>query len=157
MVALYFGSSGYLKFVKTGNKTDENNEYFSLWILNTDYLPHNEIGLIDLPKAINQRIALQRGCFTNVRQFPAENSQKSRIIYQHLKPDSPFREDYILLQEVLSQHHLDYTLLKINIPTSLAYSTFKHCDHMGFNAATLLKDIKVYMNEYNILKNHEST
>lgn len=138
LVALYFACSGALKSSGTDSK-------FSLWIMCTDSIETvKDLKVIDVPKALNQHISYQQGCFTFVEQYPAErNDPKVQAIYKKLKPETDLSTIRIYNEtDILHRNQQDYILLRININYSDAKKCFEYCNGFNINAATLYRGQK---------------
>lgn len=138
LVALYFACSGALRLAKVDSK-------FSLWIMCIDNIEDvKDLKVIEVPKALNQHISFQQGCFTFVEQYPAEiNNPKVQEIYKRLKPDIDLSTIKICNEtDVLNKSRNDYLMLKININSTEAIKCFDYCNGLNINAATLYRGQK---------------
>ncbi|HFF5449599.1 TPA: FRG domain-containing protein, partial [Acinetobacter baumannii] len=125
LVSLYFASIGAIKsFTRT-----KKNAYFSLWVYSpiTHVNPHDQkildhkIKIIDVPRAINQHVSFQQGCFIMVEQ--ANNDNNFDFLSKDSNEDSSENinlnniiEDpkFLRLNDLLHKFDLNSNLLKIN-------------------------------------------
>ncbi|WP_335956428.1 FRG domain-containing protein [Acinetobacter bereziniae] len=148
LVSLYFSSIGLLK-AKTKPK------YFSLYILNIDYLkiknPEKDlVSVLNIPKGLNKHISYQNGCFTLVEQEDYRNSQQSKDFLKKLGMEKDLTPKHI--NDVLSYHNQDYCLLKINFHKNTAQTIFKYCNSMGINASSIYEPGEALKNRIEEIK-----
>lgn len=142
LVALYFAATGaistmYEHKIKHNSASCFTDLYFSIWIFaDTDIIKLGEnnenrlVKIIDVPKAANQHISFQKGCFTCIEQ-PLNDFLS---IYEG-KEYQPFAT----INSVLKENKEQECLIKIDIPYKYAIDIYDYCDSYNFNGATLFR------------------
>lgn len=142
LVALYFAATGaistmYEYKIKHNSDSCFTDLCFSIWIFaDTDIVKSGEnnenrlVKIIDVPKAANQHISFQKGCFTYVEQ-PLNDVLS---IYKG-KEYQPFAT----INSVLKANKAQECLIKIDIPYKYAIDLYDYCDSYNFNGATLFR------------------
>lgn len=131
LVATYFAASGVIS-----DKDSKIDASMSVWVfdlekqsaLNSNNLINFEV--INIPKALNENISSQNGCFTVVRQ---EISRDHELIYEN-----KMYKNLKLLPSLMKEKEQE-GLLKISILNENVLDILKFCSDYSISAASLFR------------------